>query len=66
MALTAQTLLYDVCVPEPRVTIAVRISQSGLAAVNQRAKDEDRTRSEMVRRLLAYAVWKMPPGWKPS
>lgn len=59
---------YDVYVPkkpEPRVTIAVRISVAGLRAIDQRAEDEDRTRSEMVRRMLAYAVAKMPKGWRP-
>jgi hypothetical protein len=50
---------------EPRVTIAVRVSAAGLRAVDERAEDEDRSRSEMVRRMLAYAVWKMPKGWKP-
>lgn len=50
---------------EPRVTIAVRISAGGLRAIDERAEDEDRSRSEMVRRMLAYAVWKMPKGWRP-
>lgn len=68
MATSAQTLLYDVYVArakETRVTIAVRVSEAGLRAIDERAEEEDRTRSEIVRRMLAYAVWKMPKGWKP-
>ena len=62
----AQALLYSAYVEkEPRVTIAVRISPSGLRAVDQRTEEEDRSRSEMVRRMLAYAAQKMPKGWKP-
>ena len=47
------------------MTIAVRISPAGLRAVDKRAEDEDRTRSEIVRRMLAYAAVHMPHGWKP-
>ena len=47
------------------MTIAVRVSEAGLAAIDQRAEEEDRTRSEIIRRMLAYATWKMPKGWKP-
>jgi metal-responsive CopG/Arc/MetJ family transcriptional regulator len=50
---------------EPRVTIAVRVSAAGLTAIDERAEEEDRTRSEIIRRMLAYAVQKMPRGWKP-
>lgn len=45
--------------------MAVRVSVAGLRAVDERAEEEDRSRSEMIRRMLAYAVWKMPRGWKP-
>jgi hypothetical protein len=47
------------------VTIAVRISSAGLAAIDRRAEEEDRSRSEIIRRMLAYATWKMPKGWRP-
>jgi hypothetical protein len=50
---------------EPRVTVAVRIGKGGLAAIDQRAEQEDRTRSDMIRRLLIYAVQNMPAGWRP-
>ena len=49
---------------EPRTTISVRISQSGLRAIEARAEREDRGRSEIIRRMLAYAALKMPDGWK--
>jgi len=61
-------LSYDVYVTkerEARVTVAVRISEAGLRAIDERADEEDRTRSEIIRRMLAYATWKMPKGWKP-
>ena len=47
------------------MTIAVRVSQAGLAAIDRRADEEDRTRSEIIRRMLAYATAKMPKGWRP-
>jgi len=50
---------------DPRVTIAVRVSPNGLRAIDQRAVDDDRNRSEMIRRLLAFAVIHMPKGWRP-
>ena len=43
----------------------MRLSQTGIAALNTRARDEDLTRSELIRRMLAYASRKMPQGWKP-
>lgn len=48
-----------------RPTVTFRISGAGIAAIEARAGAEDVDRSEMIRRLLAYAVWKMPKGWKP-
>ena len=50
---------------EARQAIAVRVSEAGLAAIDRIAEEEDRSRSEVVRRMLAYATWKMPRGWKP-
>lgn len=50
---------------EPRITVAVRLSPAGLALVDKRAAEDDRTRSDMVRRMLAYASTHMPRGWKP-
>lgn len=47
------------------MTVAVRIGKGGLAAIDKRAEQEDRTRSDMIRRLLIYAVQNMPRGWRP-
>lgn len=41
------------------------LSEAGFAAVDSRAKDEKASRSDMVRRMLAYAAWRMPRGWRP-
>lgn len=59
---------YSVYVDEPRekrVTIAVRITPAAVAVVDQWAEAEDRSRSDMVRRMLTYAARHMPKGWKP-
>jgi hypothetical protein len=55
----------DVAEAEARVTIAVRVSKSALKMIDEMAEREDRSRSDVIRRLLAYGVWKMPPGWRP-
>lgn len=47
------------------MTVSVKVSQTGLTAIDERAEEEDRSRSEIMRRMLAYATWKMPKGWKP-
>jgi hypothetical protein len=41
------------------------LSESGFEAVDVRAKTEGVSRSDMLRRMLAYAAWKMPKGWRP-
>lgn len=52
-----------------RVPITVKLSQTGLDHVDQRAGKEipgerpNGKRSEMIRRLLSYAVTHMPEGW---
>jgi len=43
-------------VTEPRITINVRLSSSGIAAIDSLAGAEQRTRSQMVRILLAEAL----------
>ncbi len=55
-----------------RTAISIRLADSGLQAVDRRARDEvplkgdgDPNRSEMARRLMAYAITHMPAGWKP-
>lgn len=44
----------------------VRVSSPGLAAVDGVATRDGLDRSEATRRLLAYAVAHMPPGWHPA
>ena len=59
--------------PGPRrVLVATKLYDDEIAALDQRALDEGLTirggepnRSEMIRRMLAYAQRHMPKGWKP-
>lgn len=52
--------------PGPRRPItAVRLSTDGLKFIDRRAEQEGVNRSEMIRRMLAYAAQNMPKGWKP-
>lgn len=52
--------------PGPRrPLVAVRLSTSGIEYIDKRAAEEGVNRSEMIRRMLAYAGAKMPKGWKP-
>jgi metal-responsive CopG/Arc/MetJ family transcriptional regulator len=41
---------------EPREVVNVRLGRSGLAAIDQLAVEDKRTRSDMIRVLLAEAV----------
>ncbi len=54
--------------PGPRrPLVAIKLSQSGIEHIDQRAEVEaDGNRSEMIRRMLAYAAAHMPKGWKPK
>ncbi len=54
--------------PGPRRgVISVRASDEGRAAIERRAAAEaDENLSEMARRLLAWAVPRMPSGWTPE
>lgn len=52
--------------------VGVKLSEDGIAHIDQRALDEGLTirggepnRSEMVRLMLAYASQNMPKGWRP-
>lgn len=45
--------------------MTMRLSEAGISALDARARDEQTTRSELIRRMLAYATWKMPKGWRP-
>jgi hypothetical protein len=50
---------------EQRVQVAIRMKQPALEALARRAKEDHRTRSDMIRIMLAYAVQHMPKGWTP-
>lgn len=45
--------------------MGVWLSDNGARSVTVRAEDEKVSKSEMLRRMIAYAVWKMPRGWHP-
>lgn len=47
--------------------LGVWLSDSAEVAITKRQEEAgaDVSRSEVVRRMLAYAAWKMPKGWKP-
>lgn len=46
-----------------RPQVAVRLSQTDLDQLDERARDEGVQRSELIRRLLKYATATMPRGW---
>ncbi len=55
-----------------RTAVSIRFAEGGLAEVDRRAREEvplkgncEPNRSEMARRLLAYAITRMPKGLKP-
>lgn len=60
--------------PGPRrPLVAIRLSEQGIAHIDQRAAaeglvrdDGEPNRSEMIRLMLAYASAKMPAGWRPA
>lgn len=43
-------------VTEPRITTTIRLAPSGIAAIDSLADTEQRTRSQMVRILIAEAL----------
>ncbi len=53
--------------PGPRrPLVAIKLAQDGIDWIDQRATTEDVNRSEMIRRMLAYAQRNMPKGWKSA
>lgn len=60
--------------PGPRrPLVAIRLSEQGIKHIDQRAREEcplirgdEPNRSEMIRRMLAYASTHMPKGWTPQ
>lgn len=52
--------------PGPRrPQVAVRLSEAGIARVDERAAKRGVSRSEMLRLMVAYADLHMPVGWQP-
>lgn len=45
--------------------LGVWLSDSAKKAIEEHMEAGEVDRSEAVRRMLAYATWKMPKGWKP-
>jgi hypothetical protein len=45
--------------------LSVRVAKQGVEAITNRSEAEAVDRSEMLRRMLAYATQNMPRGWKP-
>jgi metal-responsive CopG/Arc/MetJ family transcriptional regulator len=45
--------------------IALRLSAEDIATVDERARRDAVNRSEMIRRMVAYALGHMPQGWRP-
>lgn len=49
----------------PRELVAFRLHQDALDFIDVRAADQHVNRSQMMRRMLAYASAHMPETWKP-
>lgn len=45
--------------------IGVWLTEPGARAIKDRAEAETTSTSELIRQMLAYAILKMPKGWKP-
>jgi len=53
--------------PGPRrPLVAIRLSDEGIAHVDKLAEEQGVNRSEMIRRMVAFASAKMPKGWAPD
>jgi len=52
--------------PGPRrPLVALRLGDAEITQIDQLAVAADLNRSEMIRRMLAFAAAKMPPEWRP-
>lgn len=49
-----------------RVMLTARISKAGIERIKEMAEADSVERSEMVRRMLAFAARNMPRGWTPG
>lgn len=53
--------------PGPRrPLVAIRLSEQGIARVDQKAEKAGRNRSEQLRVMIAYADQHMPANWQPK
>lgn len=52
-------------VPRIRQSVTVKLAKAGVDHIDQLATEAGVDRSEMIRRLLAFAVSRMPKGWTP-
>lgn len=53
--------------PGPRrPLVAFRLGREELTALDLLALQEGTDRSELIRRMLAYAAQHMPVGWRPA
>lgn len=53
--------------PGPRrPLVGLKLSQDGIAWIDQLAAERGENRSETMRAMLAYATARMPRGWKPK
>ena len=53
--------------PGPRrPLVAIKLSEQGIARIDDRAVKAGRNRSEQIRVMLAYADQHMPGTWKPK
>jgi metal-responsive CopG/Arc/MetJ family transcriptional regulator len=48
-----------------RQSVTVKLAKTGVDRIDQLAAEASVDRSEMIRRLLAYAAARMPKGWTP-
>jgi hypothetical protein len=52
-------------VPTARQSVTVKLAKSGVERIDQLATEAGVDRTEMIRRMLAFAAWRMPKDWKP-
>ena len=45
--------------------VGVWLSDVGLDSVDEKAKTESMSRSSMLRLMIAFAIRRMPKGWRP-
>ncbi len=64
---TGTVVVVTTATPDPRDEVrSLRFRKGGVAAVQAVADRDGISWTEAARRLLGYAVWKMPEGWHPG